>query len=271
VRGAAGGRGGKKVRAAEEEEAIDETTTNAFAALGEEEEEEEQQQEVEEEETEAAAGGEEEEAAAAEEEEEEDETSKEKRHALINAVVDKTKLFFDDQDIEEYKKDLEKLEPAALNYLASHGFMVAVEQKNPENRDLFYDTVVQFYEEKFLTPAHIKKSFDFLFARAADEKCDNPKFPDHLIEYTAHCILHDVLPLEVLGSASVKPLKENQQEDDILAHVLGGILAILKKRKGAEGLYALWKAAGLKEKLTAIMGADDLDQMLKEEDLVALL
>jgi len=47
--------------------------------------------------------------------------------------------------------------------------------QNPENRDLFYDTVVQFYEEKFLTPAHIKKSFDFLFARAADEKCDNPK------------------------------------------------------------------------------------------------
>jgi len=26
-------------------------------------------------------------------------------------------------------------------------------------------------------------------------------------------------------------LQENQQEDDILAHVLGGILAILKKRK----------------------------------------
>jgi len=36
---------------------------------------------------------------------------------------------------------------------------------------------------------------------------DPSQFPDHLIEYTAHCILHDVLPLEVLGSASVKPLK----------------------------------------------------------------
>jgi len=37
----------------------------------------------------------------------------------------------------QYKKDLEKLEPAALNYLASHGFMVAVEQKVDNSAPLF--------------------------------------------------------------------------------------------------------------------------------------